>query len=83
MHTCLQRPIILTMSHADQSIRLWNYIDNTCELEKNFGFRLGEQKPLISCALHPSGYYMAVALADNIRLYHILHPDLQEFNQYD
>lgn len=33
MHTCLQRPIILTMSQEDQTIRLWNYVDNMCELE--------------------------------------------------
>ena len=33
MHACLQRPVILTMSHEDQYIRLWNYEDNKCELE--------------------------------------------------
>ena len=33
MHTCLQRPILLTMSHEDQYIRLWNYEDDKCELE--------------------------------------------------
>ena len=33
MHTCLQRPVLLTMSHEDQTVRLWNYADNTCELE--------------------------------------------------
>ena len=71
------------MSQQDQTIRLWNYIENTCELEQNFALGLGEQKPLISCALHPSGYYMAVALTDHIRLYHILHPDLKQFNQYE
>lgn len=54
-----------------------------CELEQNFALGLGEQRPLTSCALHPSGYYMAVALNDQIRLYHILHPDLKQFNQYD
>ena len=83
MHACLQRPILLTMSYEDQYIRLWNYEDNKCELEQNFALGLGDQKPLVSCALHPSGYYMAVALADQIRLYHILHPDLKEFNSYD
>lgn len=41
MHTCLQRPILLTMSHEDQTIRLWNYEDNICELEKNFALNLG------------------------------------------
>ena len=32
LHTCLQRPILLTMSLADQTIRIWNYVTNTCEL---------------------------------------------------
>ena len=83
MHTCLQRPVLLTMSHEDQTVRLWNYADNTCELEQNFAAGLGGQKPLVSCALHPSGYYMAVGLHDQLRLYHILHPGLKEFRVYD
>ena len=83
MHTCLQRPILLTMSHEDQTIRLWNYEDNICELEKNFALNLGGQKPLVSCALHPSGYYAAVALNDNIQLFHILHEEMQQFRTYE
>ena len=41
MHTCLQRPIILTMSYEDQTIRLWNYVENTCDLVQNFAIGLG------------------------------------------
>lgn len=32
MHTCLQRPVLLTLSKEDESIRVWNYSDNTCNL---------------------------------------------------
>ena len=42
MHACLQRPILLSMSYADQYIRLWNYEDNKCELEQNFALGLGD-----------------------------------------
>ena len=34
-------PVLLTMSHEDQTVRLWNYADNTCELEQNFAAGLG------------------------------------------
>lgn len=36
LHTCLQRPIILTCSLADNTVRLWNYMTNNCELTKDF-----------------------------------------------
>ena len=64
MHTCLQRPILLTCSIPDQTVRIWNYITNTCELTENFADINIGLKPLSAAALHPSGYYMAVALVD-------------------
>ena len=36
LHTCAQRPIILTCSLADNTVRLWNYMTNNCELTKDF-----------------------------------------------
>lgn len=40
-------------------------------------------KPLRCCALHPSGYYMAVALGEKLVLYHILHKELRHFHSYE
>ena len=79
LHVCLQRPILLTMSIIDQTIRIWNYATNTCELTKNFL----KEATLVSCALHPSGYNIMVGLNDSIKLYHILHGELREFFCFD
>lgn len=58
-------------------MRVWNYVDNCCEMKQSF------TQELLSCALHPSGYYMAVALDEQIRLYHLLHEDTKQFNSYE
>jgi len=36
-------------------------------------------KPLLSVALHPSGYYMAAGFIDRVIIMHILHEELLEF----
>ena len=77
MDVCLQRPIILTASDDDQTVRIWNYVTNTCELVKDFSSLFMNR-----VALHASGYYMAVAFDDNLRVFHILYQELEEFHIY-
>jgi WD40 repeat protein len=36
LSTCLQRPILLTSSVQDQTIRVWDYTTNKCVLQKSF-----------------------------------------------
>jgi|LauGreDrversion4_2_1035121.scaffolds.fasta_scaffold33366_6 hypothetical protein len=33
--------------------------------------------------MHPSGYYLAVGLTENIKIYHLMHDDLRLFHTYD
>lgn len=40
-------------------------------------------KPLLSVAIHPSGYYLAAGFKDKIRIYHILHDDLRLFRNIE
>jgi hypothetical protein len=40
-------------------------------------------KPLISVAMHPSGYYMAASFIDKIRFYHILHDELRHYKNIE
>jgi len=40
-------------------------------------------KPLISVAMHPSGYYMAASFIDKIRMYHILHDELRHYKNIE
>ena len=71
---------MLTCSIPDQTVRIWNYITNTCELTENFADINIGLKPLSAAALHPSGYYMAVALVDHVCIYHILHGEFRKFH---
>ena len=38
-----------------------------------------DKRTLFSCAMHPSGYYMAAGFHDKIRIMHILHDVLRDF----
>jgi hypothetical protein len=40
-------------------------------------------KPLISVAIHPSGYYMAASFIDKIRMHHILHDEFKHYKNID
>lgn len=40
-------------------------------------------KPLLGVAIHPSGYYLAAAYMDKIRIYHILHDELRHFRNIE
>lgn len=42
-----------------------------------------QAKPLLSVAIHPSGYYMAAGFTDKVRIMHILHDELKEFKNFD
>lgn len=83
-----QRPLLLTCSREDSTIRLWNYETYTCEMAREC-YVLEDQaireaaKPLISVAMHPSGYYMAASFIGKIRLHHILHDEFKHYKNID
>ena len=84
----LQRPLILTASKEDSTIRLWNYKTFTCEMAREYyvleDMNIREAaKPLISVAIHPSGYYMAASFIDKIRIHHILHDEFKHYKNID
>lgn len=89
MDISVQRPILVTASREDSTVRFWNYYTGQCELsrryfvlekEKDAGDKLREQaKPLLTLALHPSGYYLAAGFMDKVRIMHVLHDELREF----
>jgi len=49
--TCVRKPLVVTAS-ADRSVRVWNYIDRSCELAKVF------PDEAHSVAFHPSGLHV-------------------------
>lgn len=90
--TCIdiavQRPIIVTCSQDDSTIRLWNYDTNKCELYREYlaykdRISVEAAKPLLTVAIHPNGYYLAAGFKDKIRIYHVLHDDLRLFRNIE
>lgn len=84
----IQRPIIVTCSKVDSTIRLWNYYTHQCVLAREYyvleDMAIREAaRPLKSVAMHPSGYYLAASFIDKIRLYHILHDELRHYRSLE
>lgn len=50
-----------------------------------FYFKVKEEydcdKPLITLAFHPSGYYLAVGCIDKLRLFHVLNSELRPYRE--
>jgi hypothetical protein len=40
-------------------------------------------KPLLSVAMHPSGYYIAASFIDKIRLHHIMQDEFKHFGNIE
>ncbi len=87
LDVCLQRPLLVTCSKYDSSIRVWNYMNFKCELARKFF--VGEENsetevnynPLICVAFHPFGYYIAAGFVDKIRYFHLLHDQLRIYKE--
>lgn len=80
LETCLQRPILLTCSVKDQTVCIWDYISHKQVLCKPFGT---SQDKLTCASLHPSGYYLAVGLQDQLKVFHLMHDDFRLFHCFD
>jgi cilia- and flagella-associated protein 57 len=84
----VQRPLLLTCSKEDSTVRLWNYKTFACEMAREYyvledSSTRDTAKPLISVAIHPSGYYMAASFIDKIRFHHILHDEFKPYQSID
>ena len=84
MDVALQRPIIITTSSADKTVRAWNYITGHCEYckviltekEKN----KEKEMEILSVAIHPNGYYIAISDKEMIRFFHLCYKELRFYN---
>ena len=84
MDVALQRPIIITCSKSDKTIRIWNYLTGHCEyckiiLEERDN---NEEKEIniLSVAIHPNGYYLAISDIEMIRFFHLCYKELRFYN---
>ena len=88
MDTCAQRPVIATMSKMDSTVRLWNYESGYCELINDYTryqrqVAENDQIYLQSLALHPSGFILAISLANCVEISHIKHNGLHEYQEIE
>ena len=81
MDISLQRPIIITYSKYDNTIRVWNYLTGHCE---NCKIVLEEKEDakdkdlnFLSIAIHPNGYYVAISDSEMIRFFHLCYKELR------
>ena len=84
MDVASQRPIIITCSKSDKTIRIWNYLTGHCEyckiiLEERDN---NEEKEIniLSVAIHPNGYYLAISDLEMIRFFHLCYKELRFYN---
>ena len=71
MDTAIRKPIIATCS-TDKTVRVWNYLDNTLNIVKQF------PAEAYSIAIHPSGLHLVVGFQDKLRFMDILGDDIRE-----
>ena len=57
-------------------MRVWNYLEKTCRLKKQF------EVDVTAVTLHPSGLYLVVGLTDKLRLYNITSTDLVQLKEF-
>ncbi len=93
LDVCIHRPLFVTCSQKDSSIRVWNYVNFRCQVARCFAIETGDGDHstnamvlpvnithILNCvAFHPSGYYLAAGFIDKLRFYYIMHNQFKEF----
>lgn len=83
MDVALQRPIIVTTSKTDKTIRIWNYLTGHCEYCKIILTEKDDSEKemdILAIAIHPNGYFMAVSDKDMIRFFHLCYKEIRFYN---
>ena len=84
MDVSTQRNILITSSNKDSSIKIWNYLKGSSEYcslifseEKQENKRILKNFNILSLALHPSGYYLALSNQAMIWFFFIYYKQLK------
>lgn len=72
MDVCTRKPLVVTCG-SDKSVRVWNYLEKTCELCKFFN------EEAYSVAFHPSGFHLIIGFSDKLRLMNLLMEDMRTY----
>merc|ERR1719252_339649 len=72
MDVCIRKPLVVTCG-MDKTVRVWNYVDKTCEQCRLFN------EEAYSVAFHPSGFHLIVGFSDKLKLMNLLMEDMRPF----
>ncbi|KAK3267166.1 hypothetical protein CYMTET_24263, partial [Cymbomonas tetramitiformis] len=75
MDVSSHRPLLITCGE-DKTVRVWNYLDKTCRMKKQFF------DDLHCVAIHPSGFYALVGMGDKLRLFSVTKDDLLQLREF-
>jgi len=75
LDSCTRKPLVATCG-MDRVVRIWNYLDKTMVLSKEF------QEEPHSLAFHPSGLHILVGFSDKLRLMNLLMDDIRTFKEF-
>lgn len=64
LDVCVRKPLVVTCG-LDNSVRIWNYLENKLEVAEYFS-----EEPY-SVAFHPSGFHIVVGFADKLRMMNV------------
>ena len=84
MDNCIQRNILISSSTKDSSVKIWNYITGLSEYcSLIFSEEIQENKQILknfnilSLAIHPTGYYLALSNEEMIWFFFICNKQLR------
>eukprot|EP00933_Yihiella_yeosuensis_P068974 TRINITY_DN7503_c8_g1_i1.p1 TRINITY_DN7503_c8_g1~~TRINITY_DN7503_c8_g1_i1.p1 ORF type:complete len:1191 (-),score=308.81 TRINITY_DN7503_c8_g1_i1:162-3734(-) len=72
MDVCTRKPLVVTCG-IDKSVRVWNYVEKSCELCRFFN------EEAYSVAFHPSGFHLIIGFQDKLRLMNLLMEDMRTY----
>lgn len=67
---CSRKPLIATCG-ADKTVRVWNYLDNSLEILKEF------TEAVYCVSFHPDGLTMLIGFGDKLRLCSVFYDDIR------
>ena len=75
MDVAARKPLIVTAG-VDKVIRVWNWVERSCELARFF-----DEMP-VTVAMSPSGFHVVIAFGNNFSLFSVLANGLRKISTY-
>ena len=73
--TCQRKPLVATCG-VDKTVRVWNYLENSLEIIKEF------TESVYCVSLHPDGLSMLIGFGDKLRLCGVFYDDIRPFREF-